>query len=550
MSTKKLFKQKWMWVLLAAVVVSVSCTNLTEKPYSTVTANNFFQTDEQFSSALGAAYSNLGAYGGHNGYFSAQENSTDETVIPQRGTDWYDGGQWIRAQLHTFDIKDDYINNTWTFLFGGVNTCNRLIYQFDQLVKSGSVDQAKAASFTAELKTLRALYYYWLLDLYGNVPIVTDFANASQAPANEKNFQAGRTKVYNFIEKEVKDNMNQLSRANNQSTYGRMNVWAAHFILAKLYLNSEVYTGTAHWQEAVAQCDSLINSGNYSLSTNYFDDFKTQNQNSSETIFAIPYDQVFLTGFNIANMTGHYLTQQTFNLQEQPWNGYATLEDFYNSFQSNDVRKQGFLVGYQKSAAGDILIDQQAFPGEPHGDTLYFTPHINQLEPQAWREAGARFHKFEYANGATSNLSNDFPVFRYADVLLMKAEALWRMNPSDAEALRLVNMVRERAGLSDYTSLDGYKILLERGHELYTEAWRRSDLIRFQGGMHYAYSSDGTKGAQYPAGPTAFNDAWWPSGENSRTTADPDKHVNVYPIPFAQLQANTNLTQNPGYPTQ
>ena len=547
MSTIKFIKQKWTWALLAVFLISASCTNLTEHPYSQVTANNFFQTNQQFSSALGAAYSQLGGYAGHNGIFSEQELSTDEAVIPQRGTDWYDGGQWIRAQTHTFDPKDDGINNTWNFCYGGVNSCNRLIYQFDQLVQKGSVSKDKAAKFTAELKVLRSLYYYWLVDIFGNVPIVTKFADASKAPPNEANFQTGRTKVFNFIETQVKANIKQLSRDNNSSTYARMNVWAAHFLLAKLYLNAKVYTGTAHWQDVVAQCDSIINSGKFSLSPNYFDDFKTNNEHSPETIFAIPYDQVFFHGFNIAQMTGHYLTQQTFNLQQQPWNGYSSLEDFYNSFQSSDVRKKGFLVGYQYDTKGNKLIDASAFSDEPHGDTLYFTPHINEMEPHAWREGGVRFHKFQYALGATPDLSNDFPVFRYADVLLMKAEALWRMNPGSGEALRLVNMIRERAGLSDYSSLSAYKILMERGHEFYTELWRRQDLIRFQGGMHYHYDSKDVKGAPYPSGQTAYNDAWWNTGTNGKSKPDADTHVNVMPIPFAQLQANTNLHQNPGY---
>src|SRR5699024_9245732 len=107
------------------------------------------------------------------------------------------------------------------------------------------------------------------------------------------------------------------------------------------------------------------------------------------------------------------------------------------------------------------------------------------------------------------SLSNDFAIFRYTDVLLMKAELLWRLNQSPAKALHLVNKIRERAGLSDYSSLSAYKILLERGHEFYLELWRRQDLIRFKGGMHYHYKPNGQKGARYPTGKTAFNDAWW-----------------------------------------
>jgi len=525
---------------LLAVFCMTSCNDLSENPPDAVTANNFFQKDQQFVSALGDAYSQLGGYAGSGGMMSMNEVTTDEMVVPQRGQDWYDGGTWARYHRHTWGYEDGGINGAWTFLYGGVNSCNRLIYQFNNLMDKGQVGKDKAQKFIAELKVLRAYYYYWLLDMFGNVPIVTKFAGAEKAPANNADFQTGRNQLFDFVESQIKDNIQKLDRAVDQSTYGRMNVWGAHFLLAKLYMNAKVYTGKPRWQDAVAQCDSVINSGSYSLATDFFASFKTENQNSPEIIFAIPYDKVYFTGNNWDMMTLHYANQKTFNLTAQPWNGFATLEDFYNSFQKDDQRKDGFLVGYQYDTKGNHLIDASAFKGEPHGDTLYFTPHINELEPRAWREGGARFNKFEYKIGSTANLSNDFPVFRYSDVLLMKAEALWRMNQSGGEALRLVNMIRERAGLADYNSLSGYKILMERGHELYTEMWRRQDLIRFSGGMHYKYNSDGSQSTQYSSGETAFNDAWWAKDVG-------DKHRNVFPIPRDQMQSNPNLNQIPGY---
>ncbi len=546
---------------LGLLMMVGSCTDLTEKPYDTVTSNNFFKTDQQSTSALVAAYTSIANYVANDGFSDLQELSSDEEVVPQRGSDWFDGGEHMRMQLHTWTVKDPVPNNGWVYLFGGVSTCNRLISQFSDLLKAGNLDQAKADAYIGELKVMRAFYYYWLLDSFGNVPIVRGFKNAPKAPNQpSKSFQIGRDSVFNFVESEIKDNIDELPRAVDQSTYGRMTVWGAHFLLMKLYLNAEVYTGKPRWQDCLAQADSIINSGKFTLAGNFFDNFATNNSGSPEFIFAIPYDHVYLPGFQFANETLHYLNQLTFNLTAQPWNGYATLEDFYNSFQDNDVRKQGFLVGYQKDSKGNYLIDNASFPGSPHGDTVYFDPHINELGPKAFRDAGARFHKFEYAFGSTNNLDNDFPVFRYTDVLLTKAEAMWRLagagdNYSDSNALHLINLIRERAGLADYTSLNAYKILLERGHELYQEMWRRQDLIRFKGGMHYHYSSDGVKGAQYPASQySAFNDAWWPIDptptENEiagKVAPDPDTHVNVYPIPFDQLQANTNLVQNPGY---
>jgi hypothetical protein len=537
-------KNRIWFLLLSAFLVAVtftSCNKLDVKTYSQLTPNEFYKNPEQFVSAMGAAYRNLVNFGNHKGIFMLQEVSTDEAVIPQRGPDWYDGGQWIRFHLHTWNDREDRISTTWNTMFAGINNSNRLIYQFNTLVKKGSMNAGTATTYIAELKVLRAFYYYLLLDTFGNVPIVTRFANASKAPANNADFQAGRDSLFNFIEKQVKDNIEKLSPAADQSTFGRMNRWAAHFLLAKLYLNAKVYTGTSRWRDAVAQSDSIINAGKYNLAPNFFSVFKTFNQNSPEIIFAIPYNAVFFKGFFIQRVTLANQNQYTFNFTVHPWNGMATLENFYYSFLNTDVRKKGFMVGYQYDSKGNHLIDASAFPGSPHGDTLYFTPEINELYPKAWREAGARFHKFEYAMGATANLSNAFPVFRYADVLMMKAEALWRMNPGSSVALQLVNRIRERAGAPDFTSLSAYKLLSERGREFYTELWRRQDLIRFRGGLHYHMGPNDVKGVSYAAGATAFNDAWWAK------PVDPNTHVNVYPIPYDQLQANPNLHQNPGY---
>lgn len=545
----KLNKSYLIFAVAAGLTLLIaSCTNLTETPYSSVTANNFFKTDQQFASALGAAYTNLAGYASGS-INNENEWGTDEEVVPQRGSDWYDGGVYIRAHHHQWDVKDPQLNGTWTFLYGGVSTCNRLISQFSDLVTQGSVSKTKADAYISELKVLRAFYYYWALDMFGNVPIVTKFKGASSSPSQpSSNFQTGRDDVYKFVMSEIYDNMGNLSTNVDASTYGRMTAWGAHFLLAKLYLNHAVYDGTytfttADMDSVIANCNAIINSGKFSMAANYFDNFKANNQTSPEFIFAIPYDHVNLPGFNIVAQTLHYLSQETFNLTFQPWNGYASLEDFYNSFQSNDVRKTGFLHGFQKSSTGAYLIDKAAFPTEPYGDTLYFTAHINELDPSTWREAGVRFDKFRIQNGQNSNMDNDFPVFRYTDVILMKAEAEWRNNNGSADALNLVNKVRERAGLSDYATLDAYKILLERGHEFYTEGWRRQDLIRFKGGMHYHYDSLDVKGAQYPynGAERAYNDAWW---EHS---VDPNMHVNVLPIPFDQLNANSNLVQNPGY---
>ncbi|MCB0607406.1 MAG: RagB/SusD family nutrient uptake outer membrane protein, partial [Lewinella sp.] len=178
-----------------------------------------------------------------------------------------------------------------------------------------------------------------------------------------------------------------------------------------------------------------------------------------------------------------------------------------------------FLAGPQYASDGVTrLIDDGAEAADPDGKPVTFTPELNELFPNALRQAGVRIGKFEFKNGGRTSLSNDFPIFRYADVLLMKAEAQWRQNASSATALALVNQVRARAGVPDFTELTADNLLAERGREMFYENHRRTDLIRF---------------GQY-------NKAW-----EFKPASQPFR--NIYPIPRAQLDANPNLAQNPGY---
>ena len=539
--------------VVGLLFLASACTDPSETVHSEVPADDFFQSDQEFISALGDAYSPLSRWGGHNGNSSNNEVSTDEAIVTQKGADWEDGGIWIRMKRHTFAYDDPNINNAWLDLFTGVNNSNRLIFQFESLVEQGSVSEEDAAGFIAELKVLRAFYYLQLLDNFGNVPIITSFADAEENPSQpSQDFQEGRTAVFNFVEQEVLDNIDLLA-TDVGSTYGRINKWVAHMILAKLYLNAEVYTGTERWNDVITHADAIINSGNFSMTTNYQDNFVPDNQGSPEFIFAVPYDQVFLQGFNLVMMTNHVSAQSMFELQSQPWNGYATMEEFYMSYvdpQQNpgpqgevfgpaptseatpgveviqgtqDDRLSNFIVGPAFSTSGERIMDGGA-AADPNGPPISFHPRIFNLEPNGLRQAGARIGKYEFEIGATANMNNDFPIYRYTDVLLMKAEALWRMDNSSSEALDLVNMVRGRAGVDDFTSLDADKLLAERGREMFYEIFRRQDLIRF----------DGVNG-----GATRFNDPW-----QFKQNAPSEEWRNVFPIPRDQLEANPNLVQH------
>ncbi|MEX2234741.1 MAG: RagB/SusD family nutrient uptake outer membrane protein [Cyclobacteriaceae bacterium] len=525
---KSVFNRIWITGLVISFL-TLSCTNLDEELYSAVTADNFFKTDEEFIAALGQAYSSFQGLGNHGNLWSSNEIASDELVITTKGGDWYDGGVLLQLHQHEYTPDNSFFNNMWGQCYGGVNTANRLIYTFEQL------GTPEADAFISELRAIRALWYYWLVDAFGNVPLVVDFTD-TKPPAN-----ASRLTVYNFIESELNDIMDELPTAKDASTYGRMTRWAALAIRCKLYLNAEVYTGTVQWAKAAADAEEIIDDGPFSLEGNYASNFAIANQGSRENILVYPYDKVFAQGFNWPMMTLHYASQGVFNFNSQPWNGYATLEEFYNSYidpvknpgpqgdvwngkalapavGTQDERLTNFVVGPQFNQDGTRAIDPAAEAIDPDGAPLTFTPEINEIYPNSWRQGGARIGKYEYEQGGTPNMSNDFVILRLADIILSLAEAKFRLGQT-GEALVLVNSIRDRASVDPFPALTAEILLAERGREMFVEMTRRQDLIRFG----------------------KYGDPWW----EKEASAD---YLKLFPIPKQQRDANSKLAQNPGYP--
>ncbi|WP_132055547.1 RagB/SusD family nutrient uptake outer membrane protein [Pseudocnuella soli] len=523
-----------------ALLLATSCTKLDEKDllYDRVTSDNFGQNDAEIVSIIAAAYTNLyGSFGSDGNIMCLQEVPSDEIVVPTRGPDWGDGGHWVRLKLHTYRPNDPKIAGTWDFLFKGVNTCNRVLSVLEPST------EPSAKKFVSELKALRAIYYYWLLDMYGNVPISTDFKNTTP-PSNNT-----RKEVYDFIEKELLAVVGDLQKTGpaDNATYGRVNYYTAQAALAKLYLNAEVYTGTAQWDKAIAACDEVINGGKYTLMANYRDNFIKENRNSTEAIWVIPYDEIQATGFQLPHMTLHMGSQDTYKMGGQPWNGWASVQEFYNSYidpaqnpgpqgtvvgldakgtattGTVDKRLVNFIVGPQFRSDGVTpLTDGAADATDPDGAQINFTPFVNELQPGAWRQSGARVGKYQFYSGMTGQLSNDWIIFRYADILLTKAEAVARKNAAwnHPTALQLVNEIRTKhGGVDAYTTMTAQTFLAERGREMFFETTRRQDMIRF-----------GTYNSAFRFHP-----------------ADASAHVNLFPIPETVLNANKNLKQNPGY---
>lgn len=507
-------------LFLALVFTFTACSDLEPEFTDVIPEENYFQNEAAFISALGSAYTNMYGFMNHGQMFSLDVTSSDEAAVTHKGPDWEDGGQWLRMHRHEFFDGEGVFGNVWNFCYGGINTCNRLIATFENAANENS------AAFIAELRVLRAYYYLILLDVFGNVPIIESF----DVPEGFLPSTENRQTVFNFVESELTTQVPLLTDEVSSATYGRVNKNAGQAMLASLYMNAEVYTGSARWADAIAACDAIINSGAYSLESNYFANFAVENSGSSENIWVIPYDNVNAGGFNLVQMTLHYESQKTFSLVDQPWNGYCVLADLYHSFEDDDVRLTGgsraygvMLHGPQRDVNGNLLTDDADswYPdNEFEGDArvVVFDPEINELAPNAWRDGGARLAKYEYEIGSPNTMSNDFALYRYSEVLMNKAEAMWRMDNSSAEALDMVNMVRERAGVAPFASLDADNLLAERGRELCFEAKRRADLIRFD----------------------KWSEAWWekaPSDENKK----------LMPIPADQITLNSNLIQNPGY---
>lgn len=489
-----------------------ACTDLEPEVYSDILSDEYYKTPEQLSSLIADAYTQLaGEYGYvyREGYWSLQEYTSDEVVAPTRGTDWFDNGVPIAMHRHTWEENTRDVNNGWSFAYGGVGKCNNIL---DMLIKIKGDDESAYDDATvkgiAETRVLRAFYHLLAMDLYGNVAI--------SASATEPIKQSPRAEVFSWIEKEIQDNINRLDRS---VRYGSVTKSVAHAMLAKLYLNAEVYTGTQRWQDAAAQCDSIIGGGyGYALNDDYFATFAKANTGNREIIFPVVFDAVKAEGNMFHLITLHYLHQNVYGFTTGTWNGPCTLESFYNKYADSDLRKKQWLVG-------PILKD---------GDTLRYSnstlndvpaiivPQVSKIEDATAANTfeGARFVKFELEPGIGHHANSDFPIYRYADILLMKAEALVRLNSGSAtpEALAAANAVHERAGLPPYSELSLTELLNERGRELAWEGHRRQDQIRF-----------GT-----------FSSASWEFKDPEATS-----NRSIFPIPQWVLDANPGIyTQN------
>ena len=543
-------KIKYQYITAFTIILSVfsACTKLKDTSYNQIISSEFTPTSSELPALAGAAYVDWrGLLLQWNTVYRAQEVSADEMLTPARPNGWVDGGVYRRLHEHKWTTDDDVVINVWTRAYQGITNCNRIIYQ----VQSGAIPVAAkdTASLVAEMKLLRASYYWILCDIYGNVPIVDRF----DVPAGYLPVQNSRKEVYDFIVKDLEENIPKVTDDVSTKTYGKFNKWAGLTLLAKMYLNAQVYTGTPEWEKCKAVCDTIINfanaTGKFILEPTQKSVFVTENENSKEIIFALPFDSKYVNDWNSFDVHMQTLepeNQQTYNLQSSPWGGVCAIPQFISTFDPSDARlTDNYIMGQQYTANGDSLFGTMgAYVGKPLAYRNYL-PGVDQSE----EVDGYRLGKFEIAMGATNRLSNDWPLFRYADVLMMKAECLLRTGDADGAAA-LVTKVRERDFKSDpskavvtgaqllkgssydyglrnhLTSTDEGgadiqygRFLDELGWEFNQEARRRTDMIRF--GVFVKKS-------------------WLSHSPNGDYRA-------LFPIPKTEIDKNPNLKQNPGY---
>jgi len=445
-------------------------------------------------------------------FWAAQQHTSDETIGPTRGPDWDDNGVWRVLHAHTWNADHGFLRDTYRELLQA------------QYAASNVLEFNPSPQQAAEARFLRALSIFAVLDGWDQVPYREDLKDLTKIPTTLKG-----TEATNFIIAELNAVINQLPDVGpNQAFVANRN--AARALLMKVYLNKGVFANrqtptfdNADMNQVITLADQIIASNRYSLNANYFDNFAPANNTlSNENIFTLLHDPGSGRGGN--NQSRWYLGLH-YNQNPSGWNGFTTLSDFYDKFQAGDTRlggsypgvtnvtglRVGFLVGQQFNQNGAALQDRRNNP-------LAFTREVKLKETGNNLEiTGIRVMKYppDLQNNFPAN--NDYVVFRYADVLLMKAEALLRTNRA-ADALPIVNQVRAIRSASALTSVDLNTLLDERGRELYWEGWRRQDLIRFG----------------------RFLQAW-----QEKAASEPKRLL--FPIPNEQLAINPNLTQNPGY---
>ena len=538
--------------LAALSLGAVSCTDLDVDVNSQYTE---FPNTERAAEAISADV--YAAYRGAVGYnrWMTQTLSSDEAVSLALGTDYYDGGRFRELHVHNWNADNPILPDLWNGAMTGINLANNVLSIF------GDDDGEKAAP----MRAMRAFFYYMLMDNFGGAPLIT--GKVDQIPD-----RSSRAEICAFIESELLAVRDKLPEEVSVATYGKATRYMADAVLAKLYLNWAVYNtpNVANYHpgmvneklnEVVAMCDDIIASGQFNLTSHKFmEKFRPDNgPQIKDFIFAMPFDHVKQRGMTFTRYWIHRSGQQQFaNLPSSVAGTFRVLPEFLDKFHLEGDERNNIYIGgkqyYWSNYAPDLdrplLIKtskrgiDQDYKGDDADDIFDWQVELTReitLRPggeatldggndQKGRSMGYRSVKFYMDTEVTAaderSQSNDVPIFRYADVLLMKAEAILRgataTNGDSPESL--INQIRAYVGAEELRAAPTLTDLLdERAREFTDEGWRRNDLIRFG-----KFEDDWGFKSLYPEGKT-------------------EKFRRIFPLPTTVLNVNTHWMQNEGY---
>ena len=573
---------KKIFCIVASIVLALSLSScdrmLEEVNYGNPTTADLMTNETNVALLVGQCYAEVKWLHDHWGYWGVVTLTADEGLCPTRmpDKDWADGGYWRNLNTHNWNEMGGAFRNIWNTTIAGAVLCNKLLKTLETY--KSSMSDAVYAQYVGELEVMRSYYFYMLFDCFGRIPYLEEFVDKADEPLMEP--EKVWSKLVNCLEKNAPNLPKVTDEASRALNYGRATQGLAYALLARLYLNAASFGCTPgnisvdnphttaiaseadFYTNAVRCCDAIIDAGSYSIEPDYFTNFKIDNSASKENIFVIVEngeanideragsDGMMLNKLRINLLTLNYNHQKTYNLLETPWNGFCARPKFIDRFAETDVRgpgneglgtnntrQWGWFLGPIYDAAGKLCKDKD----EAQSDAI-IVKEVSSLTEASDLE-GARCIKYEIDKAGKYKYSeNDFVLFRYADVLWMKEEAILRggqgtsgWNTPDFVALR------KRAFAYDANSEAAYKaaypnalslgdggILDERGREFAWENMRRRDLLRFG----------------------KFN---VPSYVEFVTATD--DYRKWFPIPYKILEksvrdANGNpvWTQNPGYP--
>jgi len=537
-------KKRYKYILLSALMSTllVSCYDLDVPATTQITPDTYPKDSAQFVASTGVVYAALrGNYA--MDYYFVTELSSDEAILPARGGNWYDNKGYRYFHYHEWNPDYGWAVSCWDWLSRVIGYDNQTMFILQSNMPAGNFKNRTLS----ELRMVRALAYFYMMDLYGNVPIITTYGDFEQKAKSD------RKEVFNFIESEIKACIPNLSTAVNAVTYGYPTQYMAYALLAKLYLNAEYYTGTKRYDDCIAACDNIISSKKYNLATagNYLKMFYPNNGPSTpEFIFAIPFDPSYtaLGGTNGMMYRARYDVPRSekakFGLPFTPSAAESTLPEFYANFNDpNDVRNGQWLTGlqYMNDGVTPVMVnttkkgyDQYYAGSDPDAKITYqvnLTPNVVLRQDSllfdcgndeiAWNMGYRNIKFYPDASSTSRNQNNDMPVFRYSDIILMKAEAILRGGNATLgqTALSLVNDLRaNRTTAAAWTSVTLDDLYKERAREFAYETWRRNDMIRF---------------GKYE-GKWGFK-------------KDASVYRRIFPIPTGVMIKNPKLVQNPGY---